>query len=200
VGALLLPLVTLPDLAWGANNRLAAVSYPADWTRVRQVLLDERGNGDVLVLPWSAFRRFEWNDGRTSLDPASRFFPVTVVGSTDLIVGGRVVLGEDARSARVDRLLQTGEPLASTMPPEGIGWVLVEQGTPGPDVPPTLLSGASEVISGPSLHLLRLPGEVAPAPVRHRQVITTVDVLVLLGVLGCAVVGFRRRRHPTLLS
>jgi hypothetical protein len=199
VGALLLPLVTLPDLAWGVNNRLEAVSYPADWARVRQVLLDERGDGDVLVLPWSAFRRFDWNDGRTSLDPASRFLPVTAVGSTDLIVDGRVVRGEDARVARVERLLHSGEPLSSTMPAEGIGWVLVEQGTPGPQVPPSLLIGASEVVTGSSLQLFHLPGEVAEAPVTNRRTVTVVDVLVLLSVLGCGAVVFRRRvTHPLL--
>jgi hypothetical protein len=200
VGALLLPLVALPDLAWGASSRLEAVSYPSDWTRVRQVLLDQPGHGDVLVLPWSAFRRFEWNDGRTSLDPAARFLPVTVVGSTDLVVGDRVVPGDDPRAARVGRLVRSGEPLSLTMPPQGIGWVLMELRTPGPPVPAAVLTGAREVVSGSSVQLFRLPGEVAAAPVAHRRLVTVVDLLVLLFVLGCGCASFRRRRANPLLS
>jgi hypothetical protein len=199
-GALLLPLVALPDLAWGASSRLEAVSYPSDWTRVRQVLLDQRAHGDVLVLPWSAFRQFEWNDGRTSLDPAARFLPVTVLGSTDLVVGDRVVRGDDRRAARVGRLLHSGEPLGVTMPAQGIGWVLVERRTPGPAVPPDLLRGANAVVRGSSVQLFRLPGDVAEPPVAHRRLVISLDVLVLLIVLGCATVAFRRRTARPLLS
>lgn len=199
-GALLLPLVALPDLAWGANSRLAAVSYPADWTRVRQVLLDQPSHGDVLALPWSAFRRFDWNAGRTSLDPAARFLPVTVVGSTDLVVGARVVRGDDPRAARVGRLLHSGEPLRLTMPAQGIGWVLVERRTPGPPIPAGVLTGASEVVAGPSVQLFRLPGEVDAPPVAHRSLVTVVDLLVLLIVLGCGGASFGRRTARPLLS
>ena len=200
VGAVLLPLVTLPDLAWGVGNRLEAVSYPSDWSRARQVLLDQPAHGDVLVLPWSAFRQFDWNDRRTSLDPAARLLPVTAVGSSDLLVGDRLVHGDDAREARVERLLHSGEPLRLTMPAQGIGWVLVEQGTSGPEVAPALLSGASEVVTGASLQLFRLPGDVAAAPVTHRQLVTVVDLLVLLLVVGCGAVVFRRRLARPLLS
>ena len=71
VAVLLLPLVTLPDLAWGALGRLASVDYPDDWTRAREVLAADPAPGDVVSLPWSTFRRFEWNLGRTVLDPAA---------------------------------------------------------------------------------------------------------------------------------
>jgi hypothetical protein len=199
-GALMLPLVVLPDLAWGAGGRLEAVSYPADWNRVRQVLLDQPEHGDVLVLPWSAFRKFEWNDGRTSLDPAARFLPVTVVGSTDLLVGDQVVRGDDPRSARVGRLLHSGEPLRLTMPAQGIGWVLVEQRTPGPPIPAGLLTGARERAGGPSVHLFQLPGVVAAPAVAHRRLVTVVDLLVLLMILGCGATSFRRGRAGPLLS
>jgi hypothetical protein len=167
---------------------------------VRQVLLDQRDHGDVLVLPWSAFRQFEWNDGRTSLDPAARFLPVTVVGSTDLVVGDLVVHGDDPRAARVARLLHSGDPLRATMPAQGIGWVLVERRTPGPVVPPDLLSGADRVVTGSGVQLFRLPGEVAEPAVAHRRLVTGVDLFVVVIVLGCGTVVFRRRRARPLLS
>ena len=200
VGALLLPVVALPDLAWGVDHRLEPVSYPSDWTRVRQVLADQGADGDVLVLPWSAFRQFDWNDRRTSLDPAPRFLPVGVVGSADLVVGGRTVRGEDPRPARVERLLHSGEPLRVTMPAEGIGWVLVERGTPGPPVPPGLLDGARPVVTGSALRLFRLPGTVTAPQVSHRGLVAVVDLAVLLLVCGCGAVAFRRRGTRPLLS
>lgn len=199
-GALLLPLVALPDLAWGVSGRLDAVSYPSDWARVRDVLADAPAHGDVLVLPWSAFRQFEWNDRRTSLDPATRFFPATVVGSTDLVVGDETVHGDDPRVARVERLLHSGEPLRTTMGPQGIGWVLVERDTPGPAVPGGLLSGARPVVSGETVELFRLPGAVSPTPKPHLRLVATVDLMVLLLVGACAALAFRRRRIRALLS
>jgi hypothetical protein len=199
-GALLLPLVALPDLAWGVNRHLDPVSYPSDWAQVRSVLADRPDHGDVLVLPWSAFRQFEWNDRRTSLDPAARFFPVTAVGSTELVVGNETVHDDDPRVARVEQLLHSGEPLRTTMGTQGIGWVLVERKTPGPAVPDGLLSGARPVVSGDSVQLFQLPGAVSPTPKPHLRLVATVDLLVLLLVCGCAALAFRRRGRRPLLS
>ena len=53
VAVILLPLLTLPDLAWGALGRLASVDYPDDWARARQVLASDPAPGDVVSLPWS---------------------------------------------------------------------------------------------------------------------------------------------------
>jgi hypothetical protein len=55
-GAVLLPLIAVPDLAWGVGGRLQPVEYPADWQRVRDVVADDPHPGDVLVLPFGAYR------------------------------------------------------------------------------------------------------------------------------------------------
>jgi hypothetical protein len=140
----------LPDLAWGGFGRLEPVDYPPDWAVVREKLVDQPG--DVAVFPLSAFRRFEWNDQRTQLDPAPRYLPGATVVDDSLSVGGRIVAGEDLRAAR----LRAGDL-------SGIGWVLVEHGTPG-RVDANLLARLEKVYDGPDLTLYRVPGAVPAAP------------------------------------
>ena len=128
VAVILLPLLTLPDLAWGALGRLASVDYPDDWARARQVLASDPAPGDVVSLPWSTFRRFEWNLGRTVLDPAPRAMPRTVVTDTSLVVrrGGELVVvpGDDPRAARIGEAVRTGADLGPVLRASGVGWAL----------------------------------------------------------------------------
>ncbi len=149
------PLLTMPDLAWGGWGRLDTVDYPADWQAVHAVLAVDERPGDVLALPLSAFRSFAWNDNRTQLDPAPRALPRTVLIDDTLRVGGDVIDGEDSRLDRI-RDATSARDLAES----GIGWVLVEHGTPG-RVDPRLLVDARPVWSGSWLTLYRTPGEPA---------------------------------------
>ncbi|WP_199442719.1 hypothetical protein [Umezawaea beigongshangensis] len=155
----LLPIALLPDLAWGGFGRLEPVRPPADWTAVHAVLAHDPRPGDVAVLPLSAFRRFAWNDGRTQLDPAPRFLPRTTITDDSLRVGGVVVGGEDERAARVGALLREDGDLTAA----GVGWVLVEHGTPGP-LPRRTLARLERVFDGPWLTLYRVPGAVGAGP------------------------------------
>ncbi|MGN6246403.1 MAG: hypothetical protein ACTHQ3_22360 [Motilibacteraceae bacterium] len=154
---LLLPVLALPGLAWGAHDRLRPVAYPRDWERVRAALESPDRPGDVVVLPWAAFRRFTWNGGRTALDPAPRWLPRTTVVADYLPVGERTVRGEDPRAQEVGALLAGDETLAPHLAAHGVGWVLVEHRTPGPPVPPHALDGLVPVVVGPDLTLLRVP-------------------------------------------
>jgi hypothetical protein len=158
VGAALLPVVVLPDLAWAGLGRLATVDYPNDWQAVRAVLAADGQPGDVFVLPLGSFRRFGWNAERTQLDPAPRALPRTVVVDDTLLVGGRPIPGEDRRAAGARQALAGRGDLAAL----GFGWLLVEHGTPGPDA--RLPDGATEVYRGPWLTLYRLGGSIAAAP------------------------------------
>lgn len=152
LGALLLPLAVLPDLAWGGFGRLTPVRYPDDWAAVRHVIEQADHPGDVVPLPFVTFRAFSWNDGRTVLDPAPRWFPVTVVAADALPVGDLVVEGEDPRAAAVAAALAAGQPLGEV----GVGWVLVEKATPGP-VPERALHGLGRRHDGPDLTLYEVP-------------------------------------------
>lgn len=185
VAALLLPVACLPDLAWGALGRLRTVDYPDDWQRVRTVLADDPSPGDVVALPWSTFRVFAWNEGRTVLDPAPRFMTRTVVTDQDLVVsrsGALVVVpGVDPRSTRIGAALRSGDDVAETLRREGIGWLLVERTGPA-----TVPAGAVPVVTGDDLDLFRLP---PPDPVPAADGVAAVvagNLAALLVVVGAA--------------
>jgi hypothetical protein len=187
-GALLLPLALLPDLAWGGFGRLAAVEYPDDWREARRIIREaDRAEqpGDLVALPFAAFRAFPWNGGRTMLDPAPRWFPVTVVADDALPVGDVIVAGEDPRAAAVRQALATGRPLGEA----GVGWVLVEKGVLGA-APETALRGLDRVHDGPALALYRVPSVRPPAAARPRAAPVIAGDLAAIGLLfGSVLVG-----------
>jgi hypothetical protein len=128
-----LPLLLLPSLAWGQLGELTPVRYPAEWGQVASRLEAAGAARDrVVVLPWSAYVRYPWNDRRAALDPAIRFFPGEVITSDDLVLSdGRVVRGEDSRARVIGEAVQSGKPLAPVLHAEGVRWVLVEKTVPG---------------------------------------------------------------------
>jgi len=151
--AAVFPILAMPDLAWGGWGRLASVEYPGDWAKVSEVLSADGRPGDVLALPLSTFRKFAWNDYRTQLDPASRALPKPVLIDDTLRVGTEAIAGEDPRLTAV-RAAASAPDLTKA----GVGWLLVEHGTPG-RVDPRWLADATEVWSGQWLTLYRTPGE-----------------------------------------
>jgi hypothetical protein len=210
VGLMLLPLVVLPDLAVGLWGRLVPVGYPAEWTAVREVLRDAADEGDrsdVVSLPWQPFRRYPWNDDRTLLDPAPRFFDRTVVVSGDLPVtleGEQlVVVGEDVRAQAVGRALGSGRAAVETLPALGIGWVLVQRDTPGA-VPDGLLAGAALVHDGERLDLYRVAspeaGVVGPGWSSASPWVLAADAAVLALVLLAAASAWWSRERPATLT
>ena len=196
VALAVVPLACQPDLLWGAGGRLQAVAYPSDWAVVRaEVAVSERP-GDIASFPWTAFRRFDWNLGRTVLDPAPRWLPRTTVVSDDLAIetadGLVVVAGDDPRSRAITGALASGNAVGRELPPLGVGWALVAKGTPGP-IPE--LPGWDLVYDGPDLTLYAAPaGSVMPFSTDPRGV-AAVDLAVLGALLaGWAAIVIRRVR------
>ena len=150
--AAVLPIAIMPDFAGAAWGQLHAVDYPADWQHVSDILTDDPRPGDVVTQPFSAFRRFSWNDDRTQLDPAPRFLPRPTVIDDTLLVDGQPIAGEDPRALAIRNGADLGEL--------GIGWVLVEHGTPGR----TDTEGLKKVYDGEWLTLYRVPGPVDTGP------------------------------------
>ena len=182
VVAVALPLLMTPDLAWGGMGRLDTVSYPRDWAQVRDVLARDEHPGDVLSLPLGAFRRFGWNDDRTQLDPAPRYLPRTTVVDDTVYVDGQPVPGEDTRLPAIRDALRDNADLARL----GIGWVLVEHGTPG-RVDPRTLTDLVPVHRGQWLDLYRVPGPViAPRDTGPPRVpVLAADAAATLFAAGC---------------
>jgi hypothetical protein len=183
VAAAILPLALLPDLAWGGLGRLTPVDYPHDWYAVRDLLAADQRRGDVLVLPFQPYRRFAWNDRRTQFDPATRFLPRHAIVDDALPVPGRTVKGEDPR---VDAARDAGSDWAAQAG-HGIGWVLVEHGTPG-RLDGAALAALPQVYDGEWLTLYRLPGVIADPPrvgppVAPVLLADTIAIIVVVGAL-----------------
>ena len=207
VALVLLPVAVMPDLVWGGLGRMRTTDYPEGWTRTRDLLESPAAEaGDVVVLPWSAFRAFTWNRRTTSLDPAPRFLPRTTVVDDSLLVAGADglvrVSGEDPRSEVVATALRAGRPLAEVLPGLGVRYVVVEGGTPG-EVPATALAGLERLGDDSSLALWKVVGGIAPPPVPSTTSVVLVAasyllaglVLVTAG-LGSAASARGRRRKP----
>jgi hypothetical protein len=142
----------------------------------------------VLALPFSAVRAFGWNADRPQLDPAPRFLARPVVVDDALVVGrpGELpltVAGEDPRARAAAAALDDPAALGAL----GVGWVLVEHGTPGPPPGPAVAE-LPQVVEGHDVSLLRVP-QVAeasgPGPFAVSAVLGAY-VLAAAAVLGSA--------------
>lgn len=147
IGALLLPLAVLPDLAYGGAGRLRPVHYPADWDIVAARIAEHPG--EVLSLPFAGYHTYPWNPGRTVIDPLPRYVDADVLVDDRLLVGDRVVNGENTRAAQVRAVLAAGAPVAGL----GVRWVVVQRVVGGAEVAPEALAGLRLVHAGSDLQL-----------------------------------------------
>jgi hypothetical protein len=193
----------VPDLFGGLAGRLAARQYPPAWAQARQILADQPDRARLLVLPWQPFRRFGWTADGTVLDPAPRYLPREAVVSDALTVGRRTLPEEGPLARRTAAALADGRLTDAELRDAGVGWVLVERGTPGalPVLPPV-----RTVLDDPDLVLARLPGPLpdpVPAPAWRRAVVVTSLVVAPSGVIVAVLVAiglrFRDRRRHLLL-
>lgn len=158
VMALVLPLATLPDLAWGVGGRLEPTTYPASWQDARKVIAASEVTGDILVLPFTSYRRPEWNHDISVLNPAGRYFDRTTVVNDELEVSGHPIAGEDPRAARVNRIL-AGDDVRRRLARAGIGIVVVETDAVGAGQASRALKGARELdVVGDDIRVYALPG------------------------------------------
>lgn len=165
-----LPVLLMPDLAWGGSGNLRAVDYPASYDAARQVLLratHDRGE-TVVLLPFSSYRTPTWNHHHPVLDPAGRYLPQDFVASDELFVSGRPVAGEDplARRAGAALRLETADDRAAALARLGVRYVVSERhaGTSpevtgqvlykGTDLEVQTLSGARPGLSGSGVPVL----------------------------------------------
>ncbi len=182
----ILPIAVVPDLAMGALGKLEAVHYPQSWSDLRdRVVADSSVNaaGDAISLPWSAFRRYEWNGNRTVLDPMPRYLPITVLTDDRLPVSAQgaveVSMGDNPRSAAIAAALTSGSRnLDESLPELGIRYV-IEQTDQPMQLPSHRLAGLELVAEYPGLRLW----SVTEAPSSTRSF---ADYSLLVGVNTCA--------------
>ena len=162
VVGVLLPLAVLPSLVDGVGGRLEPVDYPASWREARSAVASSDVPGDLLVLPFTAYRAPSWNAGRPVLDPAGRYFDRSTVTDDRLLVDGRVVAGEDPRAAAVRRVL-AGDDMEEGLARLGIGLVVLDTTAPDADDAATAVRDL-EVVGGSELRVLAVDG-ARPTPV-----------------------------------
>ncbi|MFJ9387888.1 hypothetical protein ACIRON_03660 [Nocardioides sp. NPDC101246] len=152
----LAPIAVLPDAAWGLAGGIGTADYPTSWHQAGAALEAEAAPGDVLVLPWSAYRAPAWNGRRPVLDPLPRMLPRASVTNGDLVIGDTEIAGEDPRAAAAAEALAAPDPStrAAELSRLGIGYVITDR-TAG-EAPP--VAGETVHDSG-DLLLQRLPGE-----------------------------------------
>lgn len=198
-GLVLLPVLLMPDAAWGAGGRLAAVDYPDSYAQARALLQSEAGpTGDVLLLPLSSYRRPSWNGERKVLDPTGRYLPRDFVTSDELVVSRRTLAGEDPRVVAVAEALSAENPeqRADLLVEQGIGVVTVDN-----DHPAQVPEVAGEVLlDTPELTVLGLAGAEPPEPpggwITAMTLAWSMFALVPLAALGRRLLEWARRRRP----
>ncbi|MFC4069845.1 hypothetical protein [Actinoplanes subglobosus] len=193
--AALLPVVLLPDLAFGAMGQLRPVRYPADWERVATLV--SQSPGEVLSLPFEGYQRYAWAGGVVIRDPAPRILDVPVLMNDALRVGPVTVDGESPRAGAAGALLAAGRPAAEA----GTRWVLVARGTQEPDN--SVLSGLRLVYDGRYLQLWENPSapaviELADSGRRIAALVAHViaAAIVISGVLALLLLGSRSWYRP----
>ncbi|OZF39389.1 hypothetical protein CH294_07265 [Rhodococcus sp. 14-2483-1-1] len=195
--AILALLIALSDLGWGVGNSMRPVVYPASWQAVAAKL--QGSAGDVAVLPAGMFRRFPYSGTAPVLDPAPRMLPLDVLQTGELIVAGGTVRGEGTRATDVQNALLAGES-AETLAELGVGWVLVENTTPGElgDSAQTL-NRLDAVYEDEQLTLYRVPDPVITES-RSNTAVVVAHLAWALLLLGGLATGLGRLRHSSRIT
>jgi len=165
VAVLLAPVLLLPGLAWGAAGRLRPVWYPASWPGVARTIDDSRARGDVLLLPWAAYRRPAWNGGRALLDPWPRLLSRQVIWDDGAQVGRTVLQPDDPAARRLNRVIQGAGPLTSALAAAGVRFVIVDSG----GSMAARLPGCTVIAARPGLVVYQVPGGPRLPAVKQAQ-------------------------------
>jgi hypothetical protein len=190
-------LLALPDLAWGVAGKVEPVHYPTDWTTVAALI--NRDPGEVAVLPTDTMRQFAWSGRAPVLDPLPRWVRADVLMTGDLIISGVTIPGEGDRAHRVQRLLLTGaDPVALRR--DGVGWLVVEVGTPGDmGLAARTFERLPVAYRGQDLVLYRVGGTTAHVPAGRRPLAVIAHLVWLATLIGALIgmtVVFGRFRGP----
>jgi len=152
VAAVLAPVLLLPGLAWGAAGRLRPVWYPAAWLSAAATIDGSRAPGEVLLLPWAAYRRPAWNGGRAMLDPWPRLVSRQVIWNDGSQVGHTDLQPDDPAARRLAGVIRARGPLTRALAAAGVRFVIVDSGSAAGRLP-----GCTVVATGPGLAVYQVP-------------------------------------------
>jgi hypothetical protein len=155
--ALLVPVLLLPGLTWGAAGRLRPAEYPASWLAAARVIDDSPKRGDVLLLPWETDRRPSWNHGEVVLDPWSRLLSRPMIWNDGTRVGDVELAPDDPRARELDAIIRGPGPLTARLLAAGVRFVVDDPDGSGQQAGPRL-PGSVVIIDQPGLTVYQLPG------------------------------------------
>jgi hypothetical protein len=155
--ALLVPVLLLPGLAWGAAGRLRPAWYPAAWLSAAQTLDASPAPGSVLVLPWATYRTPPWNHGEVVLDPWTRLLSRPLIWNDGTQVGPVALAPDDPRARSLDAAIDGTGPLTATLRASGVRFVLDDADGPRSEIA-ARLPGCAMIINLPGLTVYQLPG------------------------------------------
>lgn len=194
VGAVVLPVILLPGLAFARGGAWSAHSYPQEYERVAARI--SSSDQATLVLPWQLYRRYTWNDDRVVLDPWPRLSASSVIVNDDLPLRDGVVRGENPTSARLGRALASGDATSfrDALRAASVRYVVLERTQPGADQDARMLASVGHLTStGRYLAVYEVDGaSAAPQPGAWRAAGLASGAA---GIALCCALILHRRRH-----
>jgi hypothetical protein len=157
VVALLVPVLLLPGLAWGAAGRLRPAWYPASWLAAARTLDASPAPGSVLLLPWATHRTPSWNHGEVVLDPWTHLLSRPLIWNDGTQVGPVALAPDDPRARSLAAAIGGPGPLTATLRAAGVRYVLDDADGPRSQVS-ARLPGSVMIINLPGLTVYQLPG------------------------------------------
>lgn len=112
VMAILIPVLLLPDLAWGRLGLLNPVPYPEFYSQTRTVVEKnlQQVTDPILILPFESYRAPAWNGHWPVLDPMGRYLPQEYLANDALQVSGKAIQGEDPMTTKIVEKLSEPDP------------------------------------------------------------------------------------------
>jgi hypothetical protein len=150
--AIVVPVLLLPGLAWGAAGRLRPVWYPASWLDAARTIDASQARGAVLMLPWASDRTPAWNHGERMLDLWPRLVSRAVIWNDGTQVGDVRLAPDDPAARRLDAVVSGTGPLTGALRAAGVAFVVDDAA----DSVAGRLPGASVVATGPELTVYSL--------------------------------------------
>ncbi|MFC7488919.1 hypothetical protein ACOCJ7_06475 [Knoellia sp. CPCC 206453] len=198
-GVIGLVILLSPQLLWGVGGRLDAEPVPEGY-REAAARLSAQPAGEVGLLPWQQYRRYDWNGDRVSLTLAPRIIDHRVLFDDSLRLRGGTVAGENPRAAAVSAELERGGSPVDALASAGVRYIAAELGA-GLDVDEGSVRAAGRVIvDDPRLLVVDLGhGRETPEVGRWGALGWALTVTTFVVSITGLLVAWMRRKLPASL-
>ncbi|WP_156996397.1 hypothetical protein [Knoellia aerolata] len=197
VSVVVLGLVVLlsSHIAWGVGGRLDAVQVPQGY-RTAAADLTALPRGEVGLLPWNQYRRYEWNASRISLTLAPRIVGQRVLFDDSLPLRSGVVDGEDPRAAAVSQRISEGIAPVDAVRAAGVRYVAAELRTRLPVDQAGVRASGRVVVDRPDLLVVEVDdGAAGQAPEASWNVVGWTVTLLTMSLLALSAAVSRKSRR-----